>query len=496
MEGKRDAEASAGEHGNHDDVNSDHSTAHRGQDSIANSPKRARTNLSGHTAVRDKVASVEEPGTVTGEAVHPSAEGSADGADEVEQSEDHSTSEEPQQNACEDVENAADVADASQSSDDGNSADDVSDSQGVKAVNTYVGRIREKIEAGELDQSIVDSLQLQRLVDGCAVPLGQEDVEVVVAAPDEEQRSHLEVLMSRPARQQIKAFEGNAYIQGSEEYNIWYNKWSGERTNTVNGRATLMPAMYKCDPERDTGYTRGNSKNTLDDCGTKYCCLFFAKGCCTLGSKCNYLHRVPTVEDEFFLDSGVDIFGRERHAKHRDDMSGVGSFMTDCKSLFIGDVYPDNAEYNPVENLKQVLTEEFGRFGRIVELNIVPAKGIAFVTYESRVIAEFAKVAMASQPLGNYSTALNVKWAHDMKKENRKKGHERAAFEARVKQHESQLEVFQEYFLKNNFHTTGPSAAEQANAERAVRERERLDKLHSILRGAEGADEDRFEVTL
>ncbi|ORM41531.1 Pre-mRNA-splicing factor CWC2 [Babesia sp. Xinjiang] len=373
-----------------------------------------------------------------------------------------------------------------------------SDAENAPPLNSYAIMIREKIEAGELDQSIVDSLQLQRLVDGCAVPLGQEVVEEAVAIPTAAERTHLEELMSRPARQQIKEFEGNAYIQGSEEYNIWYNKWSGERTNTVNGRATLMPAMYKLDPERDSGYTRGSSRNTLDDCGTKYCCLFFAKGCCTLGVKCNYLHRVPTVEDEFFLDSGVDIFGRERHAKHRDDMSGVGSFMTDCKSLFIGDVYPDNAEYNPIDNLKQVLTEEFGRFGRIVELNLVPAKGIAFVTYESRVIAEFAKVAMASQPLGNYSTALNVKWAHDMKKENRKKGHERAAFEARVKQHESQLEVFQEYFLKSNFNTTGPSAAEQAQSERAAREREsqRLNKLHQILQDTEGAGEERFDVIL
>ncbi|KAK1934010.1 Pre-mRNA-splicing factor CWC2 [Babesia divergens] len=383
-------------------------------------------------------------------------------------------------------------------SDGGAPPSDSESEESRPAVNTYVSMIQEKIEAGELDKGIVDSLELQRLVDGCAVPLGQEVVEDAVVGLDEARRTHLEDLMSRPARRQIEAFEGNAYIQGSEEYNIWYNKWSGERANTVNGRAALMPAMYKCDPERDTGYTRGSGKNTLDDCGTKFCCLFFAKGCCTQGSKCNYLHRVPTVEDEFFLDTSVDIFGRERHAKHRDDMSGVGSFMSDCKSLFIGDVYPDNAEYNPVDNLKRVLTEEFGRFGKIVEFNLVPAKGVAFVTYESRVIAEFVKVAMASQPLGNYSSALNVKWAHDMKKESKKKGHERAAFEARVKQHESQLEVFQEYFLKNNFNTSGPSAAEQAQAERASRERaaERLNKLHAILLDGDKLEEANFDVNI
>ncbi|KAK1442548.1 pre-mRNA-splicing factor rbm22 like protein [Babesia gibsoni] len=394
------------------------------------------------------------------------------------------------------AEEAEDRADATSDHGEGENSP-ASDDSGPRD-SLYADIIQKKIDAGEIDKSIVDSLQLQRLVDGCAVPLGQEVVEQAVADQEEEKRTHLEILMSRPARRQIKEFEGNAYIQGSEEYNIWYNKWSGERTNTVNGRATLMPAMYKCDPERDTGYTRGSGKNTLDDAGTKYCCLFFAKGCCTQGSKCNYLHRVPTLEDEFFLDTSVDIFGRERHAKHRDDMSGVGSFMEDTKTLFVGDVYPDNAEYDPVENLKAVLMEEFGRFGKIADFNLVPAKGIAFVTYESRVIAEFAKVAMASQPLGNYSTALNVKWAHDMKKENKKKGHERAAFEARVKQHESQLEVFQEYFLKNNFSTSGPSAAEQAEMQRAARERvaQRVNKLNSILLTGDALDESQFDVNI
>ena len=31
-----------------------------------------------------------------------------------------------------------------------------------------------------------------------------------------------------------------------------------------------------------------------------------------------------------------DCFGRERHATHKDDMGGVGNFMDDSRTLYIG----------------------------------------------------------------------------------------------------------------------------------------------------------------
>ncbi|KAK2198414.1 bifunctional Torus domain/RNA recognition motif domain/Nucleotide-binding alpha-beta plait domain superfamily/Pre-mRNA-splicing factor Cwc2-Slt11/Pre-mRNA-splicing factor Cwc2/RNA-binding domain superfamily/Zinc finger [Babesia duncani] len=355
----------------------------------------------------------------------------------------------------------------------------------------HVNHIEAKINAGELDRRIVDSLELQRLVGGVRVPIGQESIEAsaIEDAITDLDAAKIERYMQRPARQQVKELETNAYTQGNEDYNIWYNKWSGERTNTVSGRATLTPAMYKCDPDRDSGYTRASTRHSLDEAGTKYCCLFFAKGCCTLGEKCLYFHRVPTLQDEMYLDSGVDIFGRERHAKHRDDMSGVGSFMSESKTLFVGDVFPDNTEANPVDNLKDLLMEEFSKFGRVVSIKMVPSKGVAFITYDCRVVAEFAKVAMASQPLDKYSTALNVKWSHDMKSEDRRKGHDRAAFEQMVRRFESQQQVFQKHFNKQLLMQNSATKAQEEK-----KRRERMDKLASVLQATHGLDEDQFKV--
>lgn len=38
--------------------------------------------------------------------------------------------------------------------------------------------------------------------------------------------------------------------------------------------------------------------------------------------------------DEHF-DPMKDIFGRDRHRADKEDMSGVGSFMRECKTLYI-----------------------------------------------------------------------------------------------------------------------------------------------------------------
>ena len=34
----------------------------------------------------------------------------------------------------------------------------------------------------------------------------------------------------------------------------------------------------------------------------------------------------------------MDCFGRQRHAAHRDDMDGVGSFMKPCRTLFVANL--------------------------------------------------------------------------------------------------------------------------------------------------------------
>ena len=54
-----------------------------------------------------------------------------------------------------------------------------------------------------------------------------------------------------------------------------------------------VAATTRCDPERDTGLTRADL--TRPD---TYVCIHFAKGQCVHGKKCNYLHRVPTAQDD------------------------------------------------------------------------------------------------------------------------------------------------------------------------------------------------------
>jgi hypothetical protein len=59
---------------------------------------------------------------------------------------------------------------------------------------------------------------------------------------------------------------------------------------------------------------------------------------CARGSECQYFHRIPTVADDASASELHDCFGRERHAKHRDDMDGVGSFTNPSRTLYVGGI--------------------------------------------------------------------------------------------------------------------------------------------------------------
>ena len=106
------------------------------------------------------------------------------------------------------------------------------------------------------------------------------------------------------ARQQATEMEVPDYIHSGGEYNIWYHKRLGDRPV----RRT-EPSTTRCDPEKDSGRTKADSLP-----GRHYLCLYFARGKCVHGYKCQYYHRIPTIEDERSLPITHDIFGRERHA--------------------------------------------------------------------------------------------------------------------------------------------------------------------------------------
>jgi hypothetical protein len=210
---------------------------------------------------------------------------------------------------------------------------------------------------------------------------------------------------TRPARKQAERDTSKfSYKEGSEFYNIWYHKYTGDRFDgTIREAASTI-----CDPWSDSGWTEGDKKNSE----TPVFCLWFAKGCCTKGPSCRYKHHIPTREVDRSLDQMIDVFGRERHASHKDDMGGVGSFMKECKCLYVSEIQIDREQPDCIQRLEAQMWKLFHPWGPIESIRIIPNKLIAFIKFEYRAAAEFAKVACADQPVG-LSKAINVRWAFE-----------------------------------------------------------------------------------
>lgn len=137
------------------------------------------------------------------------------------------------------------------------------------------------------------------------------------------------------------------------------------------------------DVGRDSGWTQASEDSTI--------CIFFARGECPKGEKCNYKHNVPTEDDELKLSLLKDVFGRERHRTDREDMGGVGNFSRNNRTLYIGGLNLRDRNTQKVENL---LRRYFSPFGDMEYVRVIPTKSIGFVRYRLRAVAEFAKEAM------------------------------------------------------------------------------------------------------
>jgi hypothetical protein len=143
-------------------------------------------------------------------------------------------------------------------------------------------------------------------------------------------------------------------------------------------------ATDRCKLETDAGYTKADS--LVSDKKTKrFFCLHFARGLCAKGSECSYYHRVPTPEDDARCDELFDCFGRQRHNKHKDDMSGVGTFMKPCRTLFVGNLL--KGKYNSPKDLEDSLWRHFGEWGEVESLNVIHRLSIAFPRYRLRTSA-------------------------------------------------------------------------------------------------------------
>jgi hypothetical protein len=160
----------------------------------------------------------------------------------------------------------------------------------------------------------------------------------------------------------------------------------------------------------------------------RYCCLFFARGCCPYGWECEYLHTLPDPE-RALPDSSKDCFARDKFADYRDDMGGVGTFTRQNRTLYVGRIKETGAG----PETEVVVRRHFKEWGDIEHsarphlighhhlkltfpfcfcstVRVLQYRSVAFVTYVSEHHAQFAKEAMACQSLDN-DEILNVRWA-------------------------------------------------------------------------------------
>ncbi|KAG2035269.1 hypothetical protein BDR03DRAFT_923296 [Suillus americanus] len=203
----------------------------------------------------------------------------------------------------------------------------------------------------------------------------------------------------KPARKQVKAgdVERKETPQTGKEYNIWYNKWAGgDREDNYSNK---VKSQTRCNIKKDSGLTRANTT------GIRYCCLFYARGCCPYGWECDYLHTLPDPDDAL-PDSSKDCFARDKFSDYRDDMGGVGSFNRQNRTLYVGRI----KETGPGPETEDIVTRHFKEWGEIERIRVLQYRSVAFVTYVSEFGAQFAKEAMACQSLDN-DEILNVRWA-------------------------------------------------------------------------------------
>ena len=199
----------------------------------------------------------------------------------------------------------------------------------------------------------------------------------------------------RPARPQVDSstLKSEPPPQTGTIFNIWYNKWSGGDREDAYLSKTAAPS--RCSISKDSGYTRA------DKTPGSYFCLFFARGICPKGHECQYLHRLPTIFDVF--NPNIDSFGRDKHSDYRDDMGGVGSFLRQNRTLYVGRIHV-------TDDIEEVVARHFAEWGQVERIRVLTSRGVAFITYSNEANAQFAKEAMAHQAL-DHSEVLNVRWA-------------------------------------------------------------------------------------
>lgn len=135
--------------------------------------------------------------------------------------------------------------------------------------------------------------------------------------------------------------------------------------------------------------------------------MYFARGACTEGTNCRFYHRVPQDEDVELAekDNLRDVFGRARHATHKDNNQGIGSFNKECRTILVSRIKLDpeatqgkaQAMLQSGMSTKEVVRlvyEHFCAWGEIEDIHFNTARFQAYIKYSHRYYAEFAREAM------------------------------------------------------------------------------------------------------
>ena len=175
-------------------------------------------------------------------------------------------------------------------------------------------------------------------------------------------------------------------------YNVYWGSFSGGGRRRANIQAK---ARRRCVLSTDAGVTLGSNSPS------GRFCLYFSRGHCSQGRECSFIHRSPATSDS--ADPLYDVFGRERHRDHRQDMGGVGSFESESTVLHVSNVGKSTST-------SDALLKHFQEWGLLSRITLVPSQNSAYVAYTSRLCAEFAKEAMNGQALDG-NEVLACKWA-------------------------------------------------------------------------------------
>ena len=84
-------------------------------------------------------------------------------------------------------------------------------------------------------------------------------------------------------------------------------------------------------------------------------------------------------------------------------MGGVGSFMRQNRTLYVGRIHV-------TDDIEEVVARHFAEWGQVDRIRVLTSRGVAFVTYTNEANSQFAKEAMAHQSL-DHNEILNVRWA-------------------------------------------------------------------------------------